>query len=91
MNKKDLFAIKKHFSRRLLERYGIETKSRFSLEGLQKQFIKRLSFMFKDRYKTRLIRQYPDRHKSLYITNFMGKRVKFIYSSKYNIAKTCIV
>lgn len=84
--KQDRILIKQHFKQRLIQRYQIKVND---VETLQNSFIKRLSFMNIDRYKTRVLKQY-DKNKLLYITTFKGKRVKFIYDSYIQLCKTVI-
>ena len=96
MTKQQQRAIMKHFADRLRDPergYNIETKNKYSalayaLGRLQECFRKRVG-AHADKYKTRLIKAY-DRHKALYVTTFEGKRVKFVYSHQFHLAKTVL-
>jgi len=78
-----------HFAERLFspERGNIDVMQKYSIESLQRAF--RARVRNKQRYKTELVKVY-DRHKAVYVTNFEGRRVKFIYSHQFGLAKTVL-
>jgi len=88
MKQSDKSIIMSHFKQRLKQRYNI---SGYSRKELQKAFHKRLLRPYIQRYNTRLVCQYKDTYKRLYITTFQGKEIKFIYNHKIKLAKTVIL
>lgn len=89
MTEHERYEIMIHFAERLYDpnRGDIDVMHKYSLESLQRAF--QIRVINKHRYKTKLVKKY-NKHKVVYITTFEGKRVKFIYSHQFRLAKTVL-